>query len=295
MLWFNLSIFAAAAKAANQGITKTLTRDFSVLAIAAYGQLAAGILIFPLIFFPGTIDIPGNISFHKAALVTVVINIIAIILLVEAIRRSDLSYSLPLLGLTPVFTIFMGWMLRGEVISLSGVLGILLVFFGALDIDTKSFRDWAKLGGKRIFRDTGVRLVVMVACMYSVSSVYDKTATLLSDPATFVWYSAIIRSVILMIIFSCRCRPRNGATAKPSLSLLHLFLFALLGATFLAEALSQMCAMQTGLVAYVIAIKRLSILITTLLGMIVYKEGFSRARLSGAALIVAGAGIIYLS
>jgi len=295
MLWFNLSLASAASKAANQAITKALTRDFSVLQVAAYGQLAAGLLILPLFILTERIDIPGEIAFHKAAAITIGLNIIAIILLIEAIRKSDLSYALPLLGLTPVFSIFMGWIIRGEVIGPAGVLGILLVFAGALAIDARSPGDWALLGGRRIFRDPGVLLVTVVACIYSISSVYDKTATLLSDPFTFVWYSALVRAVALMLLLfghglANRSSPPIG---RPAFS--RLLLFALLGVTFLAEALSQMYALQTGLVAYVIAVKRLSILMTSLAGMILYGEAFSRARLSGAALIVAGAGILYIS
>ena len=87
-------------------------------------------------------------------------------------------------------------------------------------------------------------------------------------------------------------QPENADT-KPSLT--HLVWFVLLGLTFIVEALSQMIALQTGLVAYVIAIKRLGILITSLVGMIVYKVIFSWARLAGAVLIVVGSCIIYIS
>ena len=206
MLWFYLSALSAASKAANQAVTKTLIKDFSVLTVAAYGQLAMGILIFPLIFISGIINIPSTLPFHKAAAVTIGINIGAIILLIEAIKRSDLSYALPFLGLTPVFTVVTGFVLRGEMISTNGIIGIFLVFLGTMGIDTISVKDWATLGGKRIFKDKGVLLVISVALLYSISSVYDKTATLLSDPYTFVWYSAIIRFTSSWLA-SRACRP----------------------------------------------------------------------------------------
>ncbi|MDD3620341.1 MAG: DMT family transporter [Desulfobulbaceae bacterium] len=295
MLWFSLSALSATAKAANQAATKTLTSTYSVLAIAAFGQLAAGISVFPLILVPGLVAIPGDLDFHRAAFVTISLNIAAILLLVEAIRGSELSYALPFLGLTPVFTILTAWVLRGEVIGLVGVLGILLVFLGTMSIDAGSLPDWAKLGGRRIFRDRGVRLVVCVALIYSISSVYDKSATLLSDPYTFVWYSAVIRAVALLLLFFGRRRlwgiDNSVTTVRPA----HILLFAFLGVTFIAEALFQMGALQTGPVAFVIAIKRLSILFTSLAGVLVFKEAFSLARLSGAVLIVAGVTIIYLS
>lgn len=294
MSWFALSLLSATAKAANQAVTKSLTRDFSILQIAAFGQLAAGILIMPLALFPGLVAVPVDPDFHQAALITISLNIVAILLLVESIRRSDLSYALPILGLTPVFAIFMAWLLRGEIINLQGIIGVLLVFAGTFSIDARSFLDWLLLGGRRIFRDTGVRLVVIVALLYSVTSVYDKTATLLSDPATFVWYSAVIRAIVLMLIYFAGRWYFRGGTAENSLKMANLLLFLLLGITFLIEAIAQMTAMQTGLVAFVIAIKRLSILMTSLAGMILYGERLSPARLSGALLIVIGAGVLYL-
>lgn len=295
MLWFHLSVLSAAAKAANQAITKTLTSNFSVLTVAAYGQLAAGVLILPLIFFPDLVSLPSDPAFHKAAGVTIGINIVAIILIIEAIKKSDLSYALPFLGLTPVFTILTGWLLRGEVINATGIAGIFIVCIGTLCIDTLSIKDWITLGGRRIFKDSGVILVTIVALLYSVSSVYDKTATLLSDPYTFVWYSAEIRAVALMMILYGWSFSSRTKTAGNNLSAHHCLLFTLLGVTFIAEALFQMVAMQTGFVAYVIAIKRLGILMTSLVGIIVYKEEFTWARLAGAVLIVFGASIIYIS
>lgn len=56
-----------------------------------------------------------------------------------------------------------------------------------------------------------------------------------------------------------------------------------------------MYALQTGLVAYVIAIKRCGILMTSLAGMTVFGKGFSQVRPAGAGLIVAGGALIYLS
>lgn len=295
MLWFNVSLAAAASKAANQAITKTLTRDFSVLQTAACGQLAAALLILPLIFIPDIITIPVGFPFHQAAFATIALNILAILLLVEAIRSSDLSHALPFLGLTPVFSIFTAWFLRGEVVSPGGMLGIAIIFAGAFGIDATSWRDWVTLGGRRIFRDRGVQLVVIVAFIYSISSVYDKTATLLSDPFTFVWYSAVIRAVLLTaFLYGSSLTSKKTETVK-GLSPQQFFLFLLMGVTFLAEALFQMYALQIGAVAFVIAIKRLSILMTSLIGMIIYGESFSGARLAGAALIVAGAVIIYFS
>ena len=296
-MWFNLALLSAAAKASNQAITKRLSGEYRVLEIAAFGQFAMGLLLFPLIFIPDAVALSGEWAFHKAAWATILLNVGAIILLVDAIRRSDLSYALPFLGLTPVFTILTGWLLRGENIALSGMAGIVIVVIGALGIDVKSIRDWITFGGRRVFSDKGVGLVILVSFIYAVSSVYDKTATLLSDPLTFVWYSSTVRTVIFVGVYTVWVKANSSSVSATSTkrSPLSIFLFVLIGLTFAIEALSQMYALQTGLVAYVIAVKRLSIVMTSAIGLIVFKEQVTWSRFCGAVIMVIGAAIIYCS
>lgn len=295
-MWFHLAIVSAASKAFSQALTKKLLRSYSVLEISAYAQLVAAVMIFPLLFIPDFINIPRTWSFQKAAWITITLNIVAIIPLVEAIRRSDLSYALPFLGVTPVFSIVAGWLIRGEEVSPLGVVGIVIVVVGALGIDVKSFRDWIMLGGKRVFKDKGVWMVTSVAFIYSISSVYDKVATLSSDPVSFVWYSAVCRATILMVIFYAWKKESKPDEAKISSGLYRSMLFyGLIGLSFNVEALSQMLALQHGLVAYVLAVKRLSILMTSVIGVAFFGEMFAWSRFAGASMMIVGATVIYFA
>lgn len=295
-MWFHLAIVSAASKAFSQALTKKLLRSYGVLELTAYTQAAAALMILPLLLIPDFINIPHTWSFQKAAWTTITLNIIAIIPLVEAIRRSDLSYALPFLGLTPVFSIVAGWLIRGEQVSLLGMAGIVIVVIGALGIDVKSFRDWITLGGKRVFNDKGVWMVSSVAFIYSISSVYDKIATLQSGPISFVWYSCVCRAIILMVIFYVwkGFSGQGDGEKLPGVRNI-LFLYAVIGLAYNIESLSQMFALQGGLVAYVLAVKRLSILMTSVIGVTLFNETFTWSRFVGAAVMVAGATIIYFA
>lgn len=295
-MWFNLAIISAVSKALSQALTKKLLRSYGVLEISTFSQLAATLIIFPLWFIPGLIHIPSTLEFQKAAWISITLNIITIIPLVEAIRRSDLSYALPFLGLTPVFSIVSAWLIRGEQVSALGVLGVVIVFVGALGIDVKSMKDWLMLGGKRVFKDKGVWIVSSVAFIYSISSVYDKVATLASDPLSFVWYSAVCRAAILVVTFYVwRKASYQGDMQRPEGLLNPALLFVSIGIAFNIESLSQMFALQTGAVAYVLAVKRLSILATSLTGILVFNERFTWSRFVGAFVMVAGATVIYFT
>lgn len=298
-MWLKLALLSAVSKALNQVTTKVLLQYAGVLEISAYGQLACAFIIFPAVFLTSTINLPASGEFYAAAWITITLNVVAILLLVEAIRRSDLSHAVPFLSLTPVFAILSAWTIRGEQLSLGGISGIAIVTIGALSIDATSVRDWISLGGRRVLRDKGVWLILVVALIYAVSSVYDKTATLLSDPLTFVWYSAIWRALLLILvlvlwrIFSPKSKSNRVIRGKEKIFLLAGF--AVLGITFLSEAIFQMFALQTGFVAFVLAIKRLSIIMTSIIGFMIFRERFTWFRLAGVITMVAGSAVIYLS
>jgi drug/metabolite transporter (DMT)-like permease len=48
----------------------------------------------------------------------------------QALKEIPLSLSLPFLAFTPAFIVLNGWMLLGETVSLTGLLGIFLIMAG---------------------------------------------------------------------------------------------------------------------------------------------------------------------
>ena len=294
-MWLKLALISAVSKALNQVATKVLLKHAGVLEISAYGQAAAAIIIFPLIF-TSMINVPVDGDFHSAAWITILLNVLAIILLTQVIKSSDLSYAIPFLSLTPVFAILTAWIIRGEQPALSGVFGIVMVAAGALSIDATSMRDWLRLGGRRVLQDKGVWLTTIVAFIYALSIVYDKTATLLSDPLTFVWYSALIRAALLLLLLVIWQKINNkstqGGSARQGKPWILLAGILALGITFTMEAAFQMYALQTGLVSYVVAIKRLSVILTSIVGFMFFREVFTWFRITGAIVMAIGAAII---
>lgn len=290
-MWIELSLFSACSKSASQILTKKL-HDVDTLAIAAYSHVYAALIILPLIFYT---SIPVNSDFLVPASISVALNVLGIILLISAIKHSEISRAIPFLSLTPVFTIYLAYILRGEELSGCSTSGICLVVFGALGIEARSFNDFIKLGGRRALGNNGTLLVIFVALIYSVSSVYDKTATLASSPLAYVWFSLETRGLILLFMLGVYvvffAKPGNRAgTGKAELVILFF-----IGMSYFFEAIFQMNALTTGNVAEVLAVKRLSILITSVAGFLMFRETFTKYRLTGAVTMVAGAMIIYLT
>ena len=147
MSWVFLALASATCKARHQVHQKRLIERVGVLELSLIGQLAAALLIFPLALAPGVVTIPGNAEFHTAAWISIVLNVVAILLLLEAIRVGELSYALPYLALTPLFCVVTGWVLRGEQVTLFGAVGISVLLTGAFALGANSLRDFLQLGG----------------------------------------------------------------------------------------------------------------------------------------------------
>jgi|GEM_PF-1826332 len=287
MLWFILAVGSAFSKSASQILTKQL-KDVGTLQLAAYSHIFSALIILPLF---GWIEIPTSQAFWIPTLLSTIMNVVAILLLIHAIKISELSYSIPFLSLTPVFAIAVAYLARSEEISLLSSTGILLIVFGAFTIDTSSLKDVLQFGGRRVFRDKGVQYIIIVALIYSISSVCDKSATVASSPLTYVWIFTYTRAIIFAIMLIWQYRNASSPHTKLKLNTFSILFF--IGAIYFLEAIFQMLAFNHGNVAETIGVKRLSILFTSLSGFVMFKEKFSFSKIVGALTLVLGSIVIY--
>ena len=243
MSWVFLALVSATCKAGHQVLQKRLIEKVGVLELSLIGQLVAALMIFPLALVPNSVTIPEDAAFHAAAWISIVLNVVAILLLLEAIRVGELSYALPFLALTPLFCIATGWILRGEQVTLAGTVGILVLLGGAFALGANSLRDFVRLGGHRVFHDKGVRLVILVAAIYAVSSVYDKTATVLSRPTFLCLVFARLARRVAGIFVCCPKKTHGdiGSSERFDRQSRH-HIFRTRGAVHVRSAFSDVCA-----------------------------------------------------
>ena len=287
-MWFLLSSIAALSNAGHSIGIKLLPR-YTGLEIACLSHIVCGVIAFAF-FFAFNLTIPTTADFIIPASATVVLNIIAVILLFIAISRSEISISLPFLSITPAITALLAYLMRGEVLSTLTVTGILMIIAGTFAIDSKSKIDFATFGGLRVFQDKGVQLVCIVALLFSLSSVYDKNASEASDPLTFSTISLIARGLFFAALTLWLAQRKTALTPQ---SKNEAWILLLIGTLLFLELLSQIYALLYIEVAPVIAVKRLSLVVTTLAGFLYFKETYTHGRLSGAIIMIIGSVVIY--
>ncbi len=286
-MWILLSFITAVCEAAKDGLCKKSLQNLDVFTIAWVWKVFSLPFILPLIFFA---PIPEALSreFWIALLVGGGLNILATVLYIRAISISDLSITLPLLSFTPVFLLFISPVLVGDVPTPLGYLGVLFIVGGSylLGIGERA-TFFSPI--RALVRDPGARLMLGVALLWSVAANMDKIGVMATSP--FFW-AVCVQSFISLGLTGVLFCMRSSIQGKLRLHLLPLLLIGLVtGIGFV----SQMAAIKIGLVPYVIAIKRTSIVLGVLIGGVFFLEKDIKTRVGATLVMLAGVLLIAVS
>jgi uncharacterized membrane protein len=237
-------------------------------------------LLWPLVLITGIP--PLGPRFWEALLVGSSINVVAMILYIKALQWSDLSLTVPLITLTPLFLLFVSPAMVGEHATRSDLLGIVLIVTGAYLLNIRPQQSGWFAPFKALWHDRGARTMLIVAGMWSFSAANDKIGVQQSSPSFWViaLFSAIAVGMV-PLLFLTRTHP-FPEMFKQARWLIPIGL--LQGLTVLV----QMQAIQLTLVSRVIAIKRMSALLSVLLGSLILKEKGLKDRLLATGLMVLG-------
>ena len=287
MEWLYLTLCSAFFLATADAVTKRYLSHYSAgeLVLVRFGVTA--ILLLPLLLQPWP-GMPAPFWGWVAALLP--FEILAMWLYMKAIRRSPLSLTLPYLAFTPVFNTVTGYVLLGETVTVTGFAGIALVVCGAWLLNADTINSGSRPDVFAPFRaiasEPGSRLMLMVAALYSLTSVMGKGA-LQYVPAQFFgpFYFVLLGVATTVVFYRRGVRPWQVLGRHPWA---HLGVGLFMG----LMVLTHFIAIQQVEVAYMIAVKRTSLLFGMLYGAWLFSEkGLSR-NLAAGVIMVAGVYLI---
>lgn len=288
MNWLPLTLICAFSLATADAVTKKFLADYSAreLTIVRFGF--AGLFLAPLLVVSPVPHLPAPFWAWVSALVP--LEILAMWLYMRAIRDSPLSLTLPYLAFTPVFTVVTGFLILGEGVSMLGFLGILLIVAGAYLLNFEQghtdLRDLLLAPLKAIVRERGSRLMLLVALIYSATSVMGKGALQYVSPVFFgAFYFFLLGIVTLMIFTITQPRIIGVLWRRPLVHLFTGFLMALMVVT-------HFFAIREVEVSYMIAIKRTSLLFGIVYGAYLFGERHLLRHLAAGSLMVVGVILI---
>lgn len=286
MLWFFLSLAAAIFVATSDALSKSALKgcDEEVVAWARWGLAVPFLLVLlPFIEIP---DLDREFWLITAALVP--LEIAAMIIYMKAIKISPLSLTIPFLALTPVFLIATSFFFLGELPDLSGVAGIFLIAAGAYLLNLDSYKGGIWGPFRSIVKEKGSLLMVVVALIYSITSVLGKAALLHSSTFFFALIYPVLVAVFLFPFAIARYRQnREAINGRP-------ILFIMIGFTNAVMIACHFWAISLVEVVYMISIKRTSMVFAVIYGWLFFREVNIRERLLGSGVMAAGAALIFI-
>ena len=217
-----------------------------------------------------------------------VLAVIALLLYTNSLKETDLTLALPMLTLTPLVTTIMSLLLSGEFPSPMGLVGILVIVLGLYLLNTEKGKGLLE-PFKAIFSNKGVVAMLAVAIVWGISTSVDKEGVLSSSP---IAYSAIT-TVLTALALTPAVFIKHKNDIKSVFSKINAAgLTAGILDGFLV--LAQMTAVTLTLAAYVISIKRSSIVISAVIAHFVFGEEL-KGRLIPILIMLGGLILIIFS
>ena len=288
MLWFAFAIISALCSAGAAIAQKKILFSMSALEFSFAVSVVIGLLSFLAMFW---IDMTG-IAASTLAIIAVksVISGVAFLLVMTALESNPISSALPLLGLTPAITAFLAIPTLGEALRGWEMLGVLMMGVGTYILEYRPghhFRDvlhaaWTERSHYPIFG---------ALVLFGLSSVLDRKLVfgLHVSPATVLVY----QHAVYCLMFGGLLAWKKQSVVEVAWKTKGVLLLVLLVASLtLAYRYLQLEATQMAPVALVLAVKRSSILIATLLGGRLFKEERLGMKLVGTSIIVASGFLI---
>jgi len=233
--------------------------------------------------------LPGS-EYWLPGLGSTLINVAANLAFIEALRRSPLSLTVPLLSLTPVFTALLAIPLLGETPELRQWFGIGAVVVGAFWLNLGRGPISVTQSWRAFLREPGSRLMVGVSLMWSLAMPLDKLAVRAAGPSFHgvVLNVGVAAALLVMATARGRLSEFRDLRHRPGLMLFGILI------SVVALGL-QLIAIKIVWVGFVETMKRgVGSFLALLWGRLIFAEALERQRFIAVAVMGIGVALILL-
>ena len=114
-------------------------------------------------------------SYIFPGLILILISLFSALLFLKAIKQSDLSLTIPLLSLSPLFSSFFSFFFLNEKLSYFQYIGVFLIIFGTLVLYSKKITLGEILKSFKVLAiNNSAKLMIVVSLIWSLTPVLDK-------------------------------------------------------------------------------------------------------------------------
>ncbi len=275
---FSLVIMSALLHAAWNFTAKRVSGNLSVLYLGMSGMCVV-LLPFVLLRASGTI-MPHAYPFVIA---TGVIHALYFIALSRAYKYGNISTVYPVArGFGVIGTAIVAIAVLSEKVSLTGLCGIISAGFGIFVIGASVEKG---IEGRR-----GLWFAILVGSTMIGYSVVDKLAMATIDPIIYIFWM-ILLSMALLTPYMLIVRRRELIAAWKE----HKKYSMVIGLGATAGYLLILFVFRMAQVSYVVAVRELSVVVGSILGVVYLRESLSIRKLIGILMVVAGLVLVRIA
>ena len=286
MDWLALALLCAFSLATADALTKRYLAGYTPLegVMVRFGW--TGLLMLPLALIHPLPPVPP--AFWGWIALLVPLELLAMWLYVKAIQTSPLALTVPYLAFTPVLVTVTGYVVLGETVSPAGLAGVLLVVAGAWLLNVERLHEGWLEPFRAITREPGALLMLATAAIYSVTSVLGKAAMAYATPTSFgPFYFTVIGLATLALFGGSGRAPVAALWRRPWAGLA-------VGTAMGVMAVTHFLALNLVEAAYMIAVKRTSLLFGILYGALWLHEERLGQHLAAGGVMVVGVALLVL-
>lgn len=286
-LWFFIALACAFSVSGCDAISKRLMLDNDEWITGGIMLTAASVILAPMFFFIDFRELTTEGMIILA--ITLPLEILAYYLFLSSIRMSALSLTLPLLSFTPALTVVTASLILGESIGSIGLVGVILVTAGAyiLNADLTNFSVFGPV--KAIASDSGALRMLMVAIIWALTSTLGKSGVIIFGALQFGYILTAVIGVVFLGVGLFRIKFMNVPWIFDGRIGLTFFISAIFMS---AQEVTHFLAVSMAPVAYMISVKRVSMIIGVVFGWKFFGETNIMNRLAGAAVMLVGVILI---
>ncbi|KMY66891.1 hypothetical protein AAU61_12995 [Desulfocarbo indianensis] len=283
MTWFLLALGAAFCLATADYLIKRYFSDLAVgemVMVRFTGLVPACLLILLLRPWPQM-----RPEFWSSVALALPAELLATFLYTKAIQVSPLSLAQPFLSFTPLFALATGFIILGEMPSWFGAAGVALLAAGGYCLNIEQFKKgWAQ-PILAVTRETGSWMMLAVAAIYSFTAVLGRRAVLAADSWFMAGFYPLLVGAALALVLAASGRLSWSWLKRP---------WPALAVCLAASAHVVMHFLAINLVqaAYMVSVKRFSIVIAMLYGGLFLHEARLGQRLAAVLVMELGAVLI---
>jgi len=269
-MWFFLAISSAAIYSLRSLLEKHSLKKVNPYILA----FAVRFFALPLFFIPFLIGIaefpilsqvPTN--FWLAALfISCVSTPLEMIFFYKALQTEEVSFVVPLLGISPLITALISALILREFPSFWGVVGMFLVVLGLYILNLQKQHEHFLEPIKHLVQNSAFKYLVLMLLSYSLGIIVDKLAISYSNIYFYSLINYLFVSLALFVIARFKAKKNFGQLKT------GLFSFTIIGLIVAGYTWLRFAALQSGNTGYVSATLSSSVLFSILLGILFFKE-----------------------